>query len=67
LIFDSKKILANGFLPIKLKGLTIIFIRYKIEEVSEIIENLILILKELKSRTEDEFEFITIKIRRRKI
>jgi len=54
----------------QVKGLTIIFIRYKVEEVSEITENLHLILKELKSRTEEGFEFITInknKVRRRKI
>ena len=54
----------------QVEGLTVIFIRYKVADVSEIAENLTLILKELKSRTEEEFEFITInknKIRRRKI
>lgn len=54
----------------KVKGLTIIFIRYKLDEVSGIVRNLLPILEELKSRTYQEFEFITItmnKIRRRKI
>jgi len=54
----------------QVEGLTIIFVRYKAEEVPEIIENLSLILKELKSKDDEKFEFITInknKIRRRKI
>jgi len=54
----------------QVEGLTIIFIRYKVEDVSEIGRNLTLILKELKLRTDKEYEFITIsknKIRRRKI
>jgi len=54
----------------QVKDLVIIFVRYKQEDIPEIIENLILILLELKSSIELKFEFITInknKIRRRKI
>ena len=53
-------------------GLTIVFVRYKAEDILEIIESLVLILKELEGSKsyENIYEFITIsrgKIRRREI
>ncbi len=54
----------------QIKGLTIIFVRYKADEILFIAQNLNQILYELKPMAEREHEFITItsnKIRRRKI
>ena len=56
----------------QIRGLTIVFIRYQADEIQEIIENLILILRALEAdhTKTGKFEFITLnknKIRRRRI